>query len=112
MGLYDSTSEKFVPSQNYKDNLKDSNKWGRLQFVLFSMFVSSSFFASYSVGAFYSVFLYGFAPTVRNIFIYGTWKGILYEITDSRVMIRIFEAVYMYRYEQDMYHEEETYRMI
>ena len=76
------------------------------------MFVSSSIFASYSVGAFYSVFLYGLGPKIRTAFIFGTWKGILYEITDARIMMRIFEACYMYRYEQNLYAEEESYRMI
>jgi len=92
--------------------LKYNEKWGRLQFVIFNMFVSSSFIASYSVMAFYTVFLYGMGPAIRNAFIFGTWKGILYEITDSRVMIRIFEGCYMYRYEQNLHLEEETYRMI
>lgn len=101
-----------VKSPNFKDVQKDSKVWGRLTFTLFSMFVSSSIFASYSVGAFYTIFLYGLAPTVRFNFLFGSWKGILYEITDSRVLIRIFEACYMYRQEQDLYHEEESYRMI
>lgn len=34
------------------------------------------------------------------------------EITDATIMMRLFEAVYMYRHEQDWYHEDETYRMI
>jgi len=105
-------NEAFEKSPNYKDTKRDHEKWGRLQFTLFSMFVSSSIFASYSVGTFYTVFLYALSPTVRFNFIFGSWKGILYEITDSRVLIRIFEACYMYRQEQDLYHEEESYRMI
>jgi hypothetical protein len=70
------------------------------------MFISSGFFASYSVGTFYTVFLYALGPTARLNLIFSTFKAILYEITDSRVMIKLFEAVYMYRHEQDLYHEE------
>lgn len=87
-------------------------RWTRLQFTLFSMFVSSSIFASYSVGTFYTVFLYALGPTLRAAFLYSTFKSFLYEITDGRVMMKLFEAVYMYRHEQDLYHEEETYRMV
>jgi hypothetical protein len=76
------------------------------------MFVSSSIFASYSVGAFYTVFLWGLAPMLRRTFLFGTWKGFVYEITDSTLMMRLFESCYMYRHEQDLYHEEESYRMI
>lgn len=99
-------------SKQYKPKEDDKSRWGRLQFTLFSMFVSSSFFAAYSVGTFYTVFLFGLGPTIRYTFFIWTWQGFLYEITDARVMIKLFEGCYMYRHEQDLYREEETYRMI
>jgi len=84
----------------------------RFNFTLFSMFVSGSFLAGYSVKSFYMLVAYGTSGMVRTAFIFGTWKGFVYEITDSMALIKIFEAVYMYRFEQDLYNEEECYRMI
>lgn len=88
------------------------NLFTRFNFTLFSMFVSGSFLAGYSVKSFYMLVAYGTSGMVRTAFIFGTWKGFVYEITDSMALIKIFEAVYMYRFEQDLYNEEECYRMI
>lgn len=111
LGRLDSDGN-FVKSENYEGIKKDSAKWTRLQFTLFNMFVSSSIFASYSVLAFYTTFLYAISSKVRFAFIFNTHMAFFLEITDARILIRLFEACYMYRYEQDLYHEEESYRMI
>lgn len=76
------------------------------------MLVSSGFFASYTVGTFYTVFLYTLSPKIRKAFMLPTWSAFVFEITDATHMMKLFEACYMYRHEQDLYHEEETYRMI
>lgn len=116
MGTIDEDGKFVENSYNgtnfYKPKEEDHTRWTRLKFTLFSMFVSSSFFASYSVMAFYTVFLYGLAPKLRAMFLFSSWKAILYEITDATQFMRLFEACYMFRHEQDLYHEEETYRMI
>lgn len=105
-------AENYSPKHLDKRSTEKGGHWTRLQFTLFSLLVSSSFFASYSVGTFYTVFLYALAPRIRVIAIFGTWKGFVFELTDGRTMFKLFEACYIYRYEQDLYHEEETYRMI
>jgi hypothetical protein len=84
----------------------------RFNFTLFSMFVSGSFLAGFSVKTFYLAVAYGLSGTVRVSFIFGTWKGFIYEITDPMAIIKVMEACYMYRFEQDLYNEEETYRIV
>lgn len=98
IGNLDSEGE-LKRSKRFKPKHEREDRWTRLQFTLFSMFVSSGFFASYTVGAFYTVFLYGLSPLVRNICLFGTWKGMVYEITDATTMMRLYEACYMFRHE-------------
>lgn len=90
----------------------DLSQWTRLQFTLFSMLVSSSIFAAYSVGTFYGGIVYLVGSQIRLIFIYGTQRAFIYEITHPMALIKLIEACYMYRHEQDLYREEETYRML
>lgn len=96
----------------YNPKHKDQERWTRLQFWLFSMFVATGFFASYTVAAFYTIFLYGISPTIRAFCFVPTWYAFCLELTDATHLMRLFEAVYMYRHEQDLYNEEETYRMV
>lgn len=63
------------------------------------MFVSGSFLAGFSVKTFYLAVAYGASGSVRTAFIFGTWKGFIYEITDPMAIIKVFEACYMYRFE-------------
>lgn len=76
------------------------------------MLVSTSFFASYSILTFYTVFLFALGPSLRTALWENTWDSWHFQLTDGLTMIKLFEAVYMYRHEQDLYREEETYRMI
>ena len=66
----------------------------RFNFTLFSMFVSGSFLAGFSVKTFYLAVAYGLSGTVRVSFIFGTWKGFIYEITDPMAIIKVMEACY------------------
>lgn len=91
---------------------KDVTGYQRFYFILFSMVVSGSFLSGYSVKTFYFGLVYGLSSIVRVAFVFGTWQGFIYEITEPMPIIKIFEAVYMYRFEQDLYKEEECYRMI
>lgn len=102
-----------VPNQKARpDKVNDKKLYTRFSFTLFSMFVSGSFLAGFSVKTFYLAVAYGISGTVRTSFIYGTWRGFVYEITHPDVIIKIIEACYMYRFEQKLYQEEETYRML
>lgn len=101
---------------NKKEEMKKSWKkrdyYTRFNFTLFSMFVSGSFLAGFSVKTFYLTVAYVLSGTVRVSFIFGTWKGFIYEITDPMAIIKVMEACYMYRFEQDLYNEEECYRIV
>ena len=86
--------------------------WTRLKFTLFSMMVSASFFASYSVTTFYTGVTVVVAGLLRPNLIYSTYMGFLYETTTPDAAIKLVEACYMKRHEEDLIGEEETYRML
>lgn len=92
---------------------KDVKKiFTRFSFTLFSMYVSGSFLASFNVTTFYTTLVLMIGGQIRLIFIYGTWRGFIYEITHPDAIIKVVEACYMFRHEQELYKEEESYRMI
>lgn len=62
-------------------------KWARLRFALFSMLVSSSFLAGYSVTTFYTAVVLVVGNAIRGIFLFGPWTGFIYEITHPEVLI-------------------------
>ena len=97
-----------------KVNTPDETKkpFTRFNFTLFSMLVSGSFLAGFSVKTFYIVVAYGAATPVRLALIFSTFKGFAMEVTDPMAIIRCIEACYMYRFENDLYNEEECYRMV
>lgn len=76
------------------------------------MLVSSSFFAAYDVTTFYAgvVLAVGFA--LRSVFLWYTFRGWQVETTHPDAIIKTIEAVYMYRHEENLLLEEETYRMV
>jgi hypothetical protein len=76
--------------------------WERVHFTLFSMVVSSSFFAGYSVTTFYVGVTLAMGGLIRSIFLWYTFHGWTYETTHPDAIIKIFEAVYMYRHEENL----------
>jgi len=86
--------------------------WNRVKFTLFSMMVSASFFASYNVTTFYTGVTIIVANLLRPNFLFATYMGFLYETTHPDAAIKLIEACYMKRHEEDLVGEEETYRML
>jgi len=86
--------------------------WDRLKFTLFSMMVSASFFASYNVTTFYTGVTIIVANLLRPNFLFSTYMAFLYETTHPDAVIKLVEACYMKRHEEDLIGEEETYRML
>lgn len=86
--------------------------WTRVKFTLFSMMVSASFFASYNVTTFYTGVTVIVAGLLRPNFIFASFMGFLYETTNPDAAIKLVEACYMKRHEEDLIGEEETYRML
>lgn len=73
--------------------------WGRLYATLFSLMVSASFLASYSPTTFYAGIAYVAGGQFRVLFIINTFMASLFEITESKGIIKLFEAVYIHRHE-------------
>lgn len=86
--------------------------WDRLKFTLFSMMVSASVLASYSVTTFYTGVTIAVATLLRPMLITSTYMAFLWETTHPDAVIKLVEACYMKRHEEDLIGEEETYRML
>jgi hypothetical protein len=86
--------------------------WTRVKFTLFSMMVSASFFASYNVTTFYTGVTVLVAQLLRPNLLFASFMGFLYETTKPDAAIKLVEACYMKRHEEDLIGEEETYRML
>lgn len=76
------------------------------------MIVSSSFFSGYSVKAFYTGFVILLAPTIKAQLLMYTFMAWQYETTETLALIKLIEAVYIRRHEEDLIGEEECYRML
>ena len=86
--------------------------WTRLTLTLFSVLVSGSLLAAYSPTTFYASIVYVASTTLRPIFIFGSWRGWIYETTNPDPIIKVIECCYMRRHEEDLVGEEEAYRML
>ena len=102
---------KFLENKNSHGE-DQSKKWSRFQFTLFSMLVSGSVLAGFSVKTFYTGVVLIAGSAIRPIFLYGTWMGWVYECTHPDAIIKLIESVYMRRHEEDLIGEEENYRML
>lgn len=104
-----------VPNALY-DRMSDihdpSHTWVRVKFTLFSMLVSSSFFAQYNVMTFYTGVVVLAGASIRLALIFRTFMGWQLEITSPDPIIKIVEGIYMKRHECDLAGEEECYRML
>lgn len=95
-----------------KDRLLKSQVWERIKFTLFSMMVSASILAGYNVTTFYTGVVLVLAGILRPNLIFSIHMGFLYETTHPDAVIKLIEACYMKRHEEDLIGEEETYRML
>jgi len=83
-----------------------------VRFIILSMMVSSGVFAGYDVTVFYTGVVMAAGAAIKPIFLYSWWRGISYETIDPDIFIKLIEACYIKRHEEDLIGEEETYRMI
>jgi hypothetical protein len=86
--------------------------WWRVKLTLFSMMVSASFLAAYSVSTFYTTVVIVVGGAIRPILINYVHKSWQYETTHPDPLIRLIEAIVMKRHEEDLVGEEELYRML
>jgi|ERR1719272_160201 len=80
--------------------------------MLFSMLVSSSFLASYSLITFYAGVVFVLGSTIRSMIIWPSYKSFMYEAVETDSVLRLVDYVYNRRYEEDLVGEEEGYRML
>jgi len=90
----------------------DKVVWHRVKFTLFSLMVSASIFASFNVTTFYTTVVLVLGSQLRPAFLYGTWRGWVYETTHPDAIVKLIEAIYIKRHEEDLVLEEEYYRML
>jgi predicted DNA-binding transcriptional regulator len=83
-----------------------------VKFTLFSMMVSASIFASFNITTFYTTIVIVAGSSIRPLLMFGSWTGFVYETTHPDAIIKLIEACYMKRHEEDLIGEEETYRML
>lgn len=98
--------------QEYFEYLREDAHWSPIVFIIFSMKVATGFIASYTPTTFYVVLVYGLAATVRVTFVFSTWAGYTYEVTNPEPMMKLIECCYMMRHEENLIQEEECYRML
>lgn len=91
---------------------EDDVIWHRVKLTLFSMMISASIFAGFDVTTFYTTVVLVLGSSLRPIFLYGTWRGWVYETTHPDAILKLIEAVYIKRHEEDLIGEEECYRML
>lgn len=122
----DTCEPLFVPDEDDSDEIKQQYAefqrdlqrqendviWKRVKLTLFSMMVSASFFASYNVTTFYTGVVVMLAGILRPNLIFSTHMGFLYETTQPDAVVKLVEACYMKRHEEDLVGEEECYRML
>jgi len=86
--------------------------WTRIKLAVFSLQVTTSFLAAYTVMTFYLLILFTISGVLRAIFVTDYWLGKFVESTHVMPLIKICEACYIYRHEEDLVKEEETYRVL
>ena len=64
------------------------------------------------MSSFYIVCVFGLSSLIRMIFITEYWQGKFVETTHSMPLIKLCEACYLFRHEEDLVREDETYRLI
>ena len=74
--------------------------------------VSASILAGYNITTFYTGVVLVLANVLRPNLIFSTFKAFLYETTHPDSVIKLIEACYMKRHEEDLVGEEEAYRML
>ena len=88
------------------------SSWESIKLILFSMLVSTSFLATYTPETFYTLVVMVTATTFRPVLIYSTWCSIVWECTNPNPIIKIIEACYLHRHEENLIAEEEAYSLL
>jgi len=104
--------EVSLDREGYFQYQREEGNWSNIMIQLFSMTVATGFIASYTPTTFYLVLVYGLSGQVRIALIYSTWMGYTYDQTKPVAIMKLCEACYMMRHEENLVAEEECYRML
>lgn len=74
--------------------------------------VSASIFAGYDVTSFYLGTTLVIGTQLRPALLFGSWRAWVYELTYPDAIIKLIEACYIKRHEENLIAEEECYRML
>jgi len=103
--------EAFDKERKQHSNEKDVVN-SRVYFMLFSMLVSSSFLASYSLTGFYLGVVYVLGTTIRVMIIWPSYKAWMWEAVETDAILRLIDYINLRRYDEDLAGEEEGYRLL
>lgn len=110
--MKDKAERGFAYNDEYFEYQRQTGHWSNIMFILFSMKVATGFVAAYTPTTFYLVMVYGLSAQVRLAFMWSTWKAYTYEVTMPVALLKLIECCYIYRHEENLVGEEETYRML
>lgn len=99
-------------NHNNYEHSDEETIWQRVRFTLFSMMVSASIFAGYDVTSFYLGTTLVIGTQLRPALLFGSWRAWVYELTYPDAIIKLIEACYIKRHEENLIAEEECYRML
>jgi hypothetical protein len=91
---------------------KTLNGWITFRMTLFNLLVSGSILSSFNLQTFYTTIVLVISSYMRPICMFYSWCGWIYEASHPEVIIALIEACYLARHEENLYLEEETYRML
>jgi len=98
-------------SKNDQASINRHITYERISLLLFSMLVSSSFLATYSLTTFYIGVVYLLGSTVRQLLIWPSYKAFMWEAVETDSVLYLIQYIYNRRYEKDLVGEEEGYRV-
>lgn len=98
-------------SKKDQESINRHITYDRISLLLFSMLVSSSFLAKYSLTTFYIGVVYLLGSTVRQLLIWPSYKAFMWEAVETDSVLYLIQYIYNRRYEKDLVGEEEGYRV-
>ena len=83
-----------------------------MKITIFSLLVTGSLLATFNPGTFYTSVTIAISSIVRTLFLTNYWQAKFVETNQTMSLIQLCEACYMFRHEEDLVREDETYRML
>ncbi len=91
---------------------REESQWTKIKITIFSLLVTSSLLATLNPGTFYTSVTIALSSVLRTLFLTNYWQAKFVETNQTMPLIHLCEACYMFRHEEDLVKEDETYRML